>query len=212
MKALVIAGPTSTPLDQARSILNHSTGQTGVLVTDQLQSSGFSTELWLGQGANYPLPAHLSFKHRFFTLADLIGLIGQTDLTHFHAILLPAALPDYEFDQATDANHQPLESRKWPGSLPSIHIQLRPCSRILPLLRQKAPQAKIVGWKWEASRTPQEALQAVRQQIAHSKTCACVLNGPAYGAGFQLIPATGEANHCHNAQELGVALAKLLRS
>ena len=208
----MIAGPTSTPLDQARSILNHSTGQTGVLVAEQLQSAGLTTELWLGQGANYPLPPHLTPSHRFRTLVDLIELIGRTDLAQFHAILLPAALPDYEFDQATDPKQQPLESTKWPSSLPYIQIKLRPCFRILPLLRQRAPSAKIVGWKWEAASTPPEALLAARQQMARCQTSACVLNGPSSGAGYQLIPALGEITHCANATELGQAVARFLQS
>jgi len=165
----------------------------------------------MGEGTTHPLPPSLNRAAQFLTLTDLEGLILKTDLTTFDAILLPAALPDYELHQALGPDNHPLPSKKWPGSLPKILIELRPSSRVLPTLRSKAPKAKIIGWKWEAGSKPEEAISAAQQQCLNCKTNASVLNGPAYGTGYLLIPAEGGNVPCADARALGEALLRFLK-
>ena len=160
MKVLLIAGPTHVPLDEARSITNRSTGKTGLVIAELFHKAGHSVCLWLGEGTTHPLPPSLNQPTQFHTLTDLEGLILKTDLSTFDVILLPAALPDYDLHQALGADNHPLPRKKWPGSLPKILIELRPSSRVLPTLRSKAPKASIIGWKWEACVTPEEAVHA----------------------------------------------------
>ena len=211
MKVLLIAGPTHTPLDEARSITNRSTGKTGLVIAELFQQVGHAVCLWLGEGTTHPLPPSLNRAAQFHTLTDLEGLILKTDLTTFDAILLPLALPDYELHQALGPDNKPLPQNKWSGSLPKIHLELRPSSRVLPTLRSKAPNAKIIGWKWEAGVTPEEAVNAAKQQCLSSKTNASVLNGPAYGKGYLLILAEGEKVPCADARTLGEALLRFLK-
>ena len=211
MNVLLIAGPTHVPLDEARSIINRSTGKTGLVIAELFHKAGHSVCLWLGEGTTHPLPPSLNRPTQFHTLTDLEGLILKTDLTAFDVILLPAALPDYELHQALGPDNQPLPSKKWPGSLPKILIELRPSSRVLPTLRSKAPKARIIGWKWEAGVTPEEAVHAAKQQCLSCKTSASVLNGPAYGKGYLLIPAGGEKVPCADARALGEALLRFLK-
>ena len=212
MKVLLIAGPTHVPLDEARSITNRSTGKTGLVIAELFHKAGHSVCLWLGKGATHPLPPSLNRPTQFHTLTDLEGLILKTDLSTFDVILLPAALPDYELHQALGPDNHPLPRKKWLGSLPKILIELRPSSRVLPTLRSKAPNAKIIGWKWEAGATLKEAIRAAQQQCLSCKTSASVLNGPAYGTGYLLIPAEGENVPCADAQALGEALLWFLRA
>ena len=211
MTGLLIAGPAHVPLDEARSIINRSTGKTGLVIAELFHKAGHSVCLWLGEGTTHPLPPSLNRPTQFHTLTDLEGLILKTDLTAFDVILLPAALPDYELHQALGSDNHPLPSKKWPGSLPKILIELRPSSRVLPTLRSKAPNAKIIGWKWEAGVNPEEAVHAAKQQCLSCKTNASVLNGPAYGKGFILIPAEGEKVPCADARTLGEALLRFLK-
>ena len=211
MKVLLIAGPTHVPLDEARSIINQSTGKTGLVIAELFHKAGHSVCLWLGEGTTHPLPPSLNRPTQFHTLTDLEGLILKTDLTAFDVILLPAALPDYELHQALGPDNHPLPTKKWPGSLPKLQVELRPSSRVLPTLRSKAPNAKIIGWKWEAGVTPQEAANAAKQQCLSCKTNASVLNGPAYGKGYLLIPAAGENVPCADARALGEALLRFLK-
>ncbi len=210
MKVLLIAGPTYVPLDEARSIINRSTGKTGLVIAELFHKAGHSVCLWLGEGTTHPLPPSLNRPTQFHTLTDLEGLILKTDLTAFDVILLPAALPDYELHQALGPDNHPLPRKKWLGSLPKILIELRPSSRVLPTLRSKAPNAKIVGWKWEAGAKLEEAIRAAQQQCLSCKTSASVLNGPAYGTGYLLIPAESENVPCADALALGEALLRFL--
>ena len=210
MKVLLIAGPTHVPLDEARSIINRSTGKTGLVIAELFHKAGHSVCLWLGEGTTHPLPPSLNRPTQFHTLTDLEELILKTDLTAFDVILLPAALPDYDLHQALGPDNHPLPSKKWPGSLPKILIELRPSSRVLPTLRSKAPNAKVIGWKWEAGTTLKEAIRAAQQQCLSCKTSASVLNGPAYGTGNLLIPAEGENVPCADARALGEALLRFL--
>ena len=212
MKVLLIAGPTHVTLDKARSITNRSTGKTGLMIAELFHKAGHSVCLWLGEGTTHPHPPSLNRAAQFHTLTNLEELIFKTDLTTFDAILLPAALPDYELHQVLGPDNHPLLNKKWPGSLPKILIELRPSSRVLPTLRSKAPKAKIIGWKWEAGSNPEEAISAAQQQCLNCKTNASVLNGPAYGKGYLLIPAEGKTVPCDNAQALGEALLQFLKS
>jgi phosphopantothenoylcysteine decarboxylase/phosphopantothenate--cysteine ligase len=212
VKVLLIAGPTHVPLDEARSITNRSTGKTGLVIAELFHKAGHSVCLWLGKGTTHPLPPSLNRPTQFHTLTDLEGLILKTDLSTFDVILLPAALPDYELHQALGPDNHPLPRKKWLGSLPKILIELRPSCRVLPTLRSKAPNAKIIGWKWEAGATLKEAIRAAQQQCLSCKTSASVLNGPAYGTGYLLIPAEGENVPCADAQALGEALLWFLRA
>jgi len=211
VNVLLIAGPTHVPLDEARSIINRSTGKTGLVIAELFHKAGHSLSLWLGEGTTHPIPPNLNQSAKFYTLADLEGLIAKTDLTTFDAILLPAALPDYDLYQALGPDNDPLPRKKWPGSLPRIHVELRPSPRVLPTLRSKAQNAKIIGWKWEAGVKLEEATRAAQQQCLSCKTSASVLNGPAYGTGYLLIPAEGENVPCADARALGEALLQFLK-
>ena len=198
-------------MDEARSIINRSTGKTGLVIAELFHKAGHSVCLWLGEGTTHPLPPSLNRPTQFHTLTDLEGLILKTDLSTFDVILLPAALPDYGLHKALGPDDHPLPSKKWPGSLEKIQVELRPCSRVLPTLRSKAPNVKIIGWKWEAGAKLEEATQAAQQQCLSCKTSASVLNGPAYGTGYLLIPAEGENVPCADAWALGEALLQFLK-
>jgi phosphopantothenoylcysteine decarboxylase/phosphopantothenate--cysteine ligase len=210
MDVLIIAGPTSTPLDEAREISNRSTGRTGILMAEALGSANVSTHLWLGRGVTHPIPLKMKPEAYFHTLQDLQLLIEQVDLSRYDSILLAAALPDYQLHQATTPDGKAVTQRKWPSSLPILKLELRPCPKILPALRQKAPDSKIIGWKWEASSTRSEAEEAARGQIQACQTDACVLNGPSYGSGYLLILAEGLTHACSDPTELGNAIARFL--
>jgi len=212
MDFLIIAGPTSTPLDEAREISNHSTGRTGILMAEAIRSANASIHLWLGRGATYPVPLEIKPEAYFHTLQDLQVLIEQADFNSYRSILLPAALPDYQLYRATTPDGKAVSQQKWPSSLPSLQLELRTCPKLLPTFRQKAPDSKIIGWKWEASSSRSRAEEEARKQIEECQTNACVLNGPSYGTGYLIIPAKGPTLHCADPTELGNAIARFVES
>ena len=208
---LLIAGPASSTLDEARVITNRSSGHTGATIAQILQRNSFKTTLWFGEDISYPLPKELTPSARFRTVKDLEGLLSENDLSTFDSILLPAALPDYQLERAYGPDGQELNHHKWSGSLPTIHLELSPGPRILPHLRRMAPHAKIIGWKWEADGSLEDLMTVARKQIRDCQTDACVLNGPAYGMGHLLVPVRGEPVPCANSDELGEALVAFLK-
>ena len=102
MEVLLIAGPASVALDRARALTNFSTGKTGVVLAETLRKHRFSITLWYGTGATYPLPTGLHSSERFQTIHELEKLLQKTELKKYGAILLPAALPDYDLASAHD--------------------------------------------------------------------------------------------------------------
>jgi len=212
MNVLVINGPASIQLDPARKILNQSTGTTGVTIVDILQKNGFATTLWQGKDASASLPSGIRVSAEFQTVPELQLLVAQTNLAQFHAILVPAALPDYALKYTRDLQGGVLPAGKWPGSLPGLQIELTPGPRILPSLRDYAPKAKIIGLKWETHGNIQELRKVAEKQIQLCRTNGCVLNGPAYGSGYLLMTTGGDSLPCPSSTELGHALARFLKN
>jgi len=212
MEVLLIAGPASVALDRARVMTNTSTGRTGVLLAESLRKHGLHITLWYGRASTYPLPTGLHSSERFQTVHDLEKLLQKTVLKNFSAILLPAALPDYDLATATDLAGRKLSRDKWPGHLQGIHIELKPAPRILNKIRAIAPKVKIIGWKWEADGSKAEILKAAKAQISECHTDACILNGPAYGDGYLFLESKGESTVCPDPEALGHVIAGFLKS
>jgi len=210
MEILLVAGPASVALDRARVLANFSTGKTGVILAETLRKHRHHITLWYGTGATYPLPTGLHSAERFQTIHDLEKLFLKADLRNVGAILLPAALPDYDLASAHDLAGNKLSRDKWPGHLEGVRLELKPAPRILNKIRSLAPHAKIVGWKWEAEGSPTELQASAQSQIEECRSDACVLNGPAYGEGYLLMPKVGPAVRCAHPAELGNALAAFL--
>lgn len=211
MEVLLIAGPASVALDRARVLTNTSTGRTGVLLAESLRKHGLHITLWYGTASTHPLPTGLHSSERFQTVHDLEKLLQKTSLENFSAILLPAALPDYDLATATDLTGRKLSRDKWPGHLQGIRMELKPAPRILNKIRTIAPKVKIVGWKWEADGSRADILKAAKTQISECHTDACILNGPAYGDGYLFLPAKGDSTACTDAASLGHVVAAFLK-
>lgn len=210
MEILLIAGPASVALDRARVLTNFSSGKTGVVLAEALRKHRHHVTLWYGIGATHPLPTGLHSSERFQTIHELERLLQKTDLKSFGAILLPAALPDYDLASAHDLAGNKLSREKWPGHLEGIRLELKPAPRVLNKIRTLAPSAKIIGWKWEAEGSPADLHASAREQIEECRTDACVLNGPAYGAGYLFTTKLGDTVRCAHPMDLGNALAQYL--
>ena len=70
--------------------------------------------------------------------------------------------------------------------------------RSIASLRRLFPASILVGWKFELEGTVEEARTKGRRQMEDCLTDACVLNGRAYGSGFELISREGEQAHLPN--------------
>ncbi len=191
MTILITLGPTQEPLDAMRILSNRSTGELGTQLAVTLAKAGHRVIALRGSGATSdpsPLRQHGVKIIPFTTTKDLQMAFEQTSKSEqidvvFHA----AAVSDFFFPKAGLG--------KIPTDHGSLTLTLEPTPKLLPLLRGWFPLAQIIGWKFEASGDKETALAAARAQIVNNKTDACVLNGPAYGAGFGILNSSGELHH-----------------
>ena len=135
---LVIGGPTSEYIDDIRIITNISSGKTAVNISKNAFFRGANVEIWYGQGKKN-IPSFIK-KTDFFSIDDIKKLIEKENLRDFDYIFLCAAISDYK----------PI---KYKGKIPSkkekLLIELKPTEKIISIIRKKAPNSKIIGFKVE---------------------------------------------------------------
>ena len=90
-------------------------------------------------------------------------------------------------------------------------VELVPTAKIIGELRSWFPRACLVGWKYEVDGDRAGVIAIAEKQVMESQTNACVANGPAYGDGFGLVTAVGQATHLPDRDVLYRALEELMR-
>lgn len=215
MKCIVTAGPTFEPLDQVRRLTNFSTGRLGTELGNFLAARGHDVALLLGQQATYAGPRRVQQVQTFTTTADLAGRLQALAAELTGAVFHAAAVSDFTFGKVytrsmggelVGVTSGKLSTRQGP-----LLAELVPTPKILPRLRGWFPNARLIGWKYEVEGARDEAVQLGLNQIAESRTDACVVNGPAYGPGYGLVSAAGNCLHLAGTSELFEALAELIR-
>jgi phosphopantothenoylcysteine synthetase/decarboxylase len=202
MKVIVTAGPSYEPIDDVRRLTNFSTGQLGVLLSNQLALAGFEVFCLRGVAATYAGALencrHLPFSTNDDLLAQLTGLSRAHEISAvFHA----AALGDFKVKSVEDAHGRKLDSPKI-DSAGALTIHLEPAPKVIGELRTLFPRATLVGWKYELNGTRQDALARAWSQIKSNRTDACVLNGQAWGSGFALCTPLDHIHELRNKAEL----------
>ena len=90
-----------------------------------------------------------------------------------------------------------------------ISIQFDPTPKIINQLREWYPSALLFGWKYDVKGDQNSLVEKGFEQIKRCRTDYCVLNGPAYGAGFGLLNRT--LIHCPKERDLINKLLTLLQ-
>lgn len=195
--ALVTCGPAYEPIDDVRRITNQSTGELGTILSETLSVAGFDVLCLRGEMAIHPGPRDVRVVP-FTTNASLLSfleMLPDRPAAVFHA----AALCDFLVHEVEGAGR----ARKIRSAVAELRLILRPAGKILPRLRPLFPAAVIVGWKYELEGSKENAMARAREQIAVSKSDACVVNGASYGAGFGFLArGSEEAYHLRDKIEL----------
>jgi len=187
MKIIVTCGPSYEPIDEVRRITNFSTGELGVLLSEELAKAGFDVICLKGVCATTPGPGASCELRPFTTNDDLFDqLIQLGKQQQIGALFHVAALCDYKVKQVEDAHGQKQESAKIESRTGALTIALEPARKVIAGLRALFPRAVIVGWKYELNGTRNDALAKAWRQLRENQSDACVLNGKAYGDGFAL--------------------------
>ncbi|HTD87538.1 MAG TPA: phosphopantothenoylcysteine decarboxylase [Candidatus Binatia bacterium] len=210
MKCIVTAGPTYEPLDEVRRLTNFSTGRLGTELAEFLVARGHEVTLLRGEQSTWTQPVKARVLP-FTTTANLheqLKAAGKGVDAVFHA----AAVSDFAFgriwQRAPGGELTSIKGRKVSSRLENLFAELVPTPKIITELRDWFPEAFLVGWKFESGGDGDSAVADGRKQIADCRTNACVVNGPAYGAGFGLL--TVELQHCARREALFAQLAAIL--
>jgi phosphopantothenoylcysteine synthetase/decarboxylase len=217
MNCIVTAGPTFEPLDDVRRLTNFSTGRLGTELANFLAARDHRVTLLLGAMATHTGERRAQTVKIFSTTADLRAKFKALAGKQVDAVFHAAAVSDFAFGQ--------IFAEKSPGEFTAIKgakkistrqgallAELVPTPKIIAELRGWFPDAKIVGWKYEAGGGRAGTLRAAARQIRDCSTDACVANGPAYGRGFGLVTPGGR-EHFKSAVKLFGGLEQIaLRS
>jgi phosphopantothenoylcysteine synthetase/decarboxylase len=191
MNIIVTLGPTQEPLDAMRLISNRSTGDLGSKLALHLQKSGHHVTALRGTGATADPSDLLTHGTRvipFTTTEDLkTALESLSSEGDVDAIFHAAAVSDFYLPGAGTG--------KIPSKEGSLTVTLEPTPKLLPRMRGWFPEARITGWKFEASGDRNVTIAEGLSQIASCHTDACILNGPSYGEGFGVLDKSGELTH-----------------
>lgn len=212
MRFLVTCGPTYESLDQVRRLTNFSTGKLGIGLANHLHSAGHEVTLLKGYYAVSTVPCEV--PHVTFTTTDdlLLKLQGLKSIP-YRAIFHAAAVSDFQFGQVfrrlPGEQIEPIKSGKFSTREGTLLAELLPTRKIIALLRDFFPEARICGWKYEVDGTRQEAIESGRKQIRENRTDFCVVNGPAYPDGYGIAGPGGELIECATLESLNKALLQL---
>jgi len=226
MFCIVTAGPTFEPLDTVRRLTNFSTGRLGTELARFLARRGHDVTLLIGQqtGAQVGLARAAAQQDQnpirkieiFTTTTDLGNKLRALGSESVGAVFHAAAVCDFAFGKVwirtPEGEFIEAQSGKISTDLGTIIAELVPTPKLIAKLRDWFPEARLIGWKYEVEGKRTEAIKRARRQIAECRTDACVVNGPAYGAGFGLVTAAGKSIHLNDDLELFERLDELIRA
>jgi phosphopantothenate---cysteine ligase (CTP) len=191
MNCVVTAGPTCEPLDQVRRLTNLSTGRLGVRLADDLVKRGCWTTLFRGSAGTYGAESKAQRVEWFLNSVELESLLALAAGPEVQAVFHVAAVSDFRFGKILERTAsgrliERSEGKVSTGKNPLL-VELWPTPKLIGNLRTWFPRAVLVGWKYEVDGSRAGAVERARAQMTQHGTDACVLNGPAYGAGFGLV-------------------------
>jgi phosphopantothenoylcysteine synthetase/decarboxylase len=196
MNCVVTAGPTWEPLDRVRRLTNFSTGGLGSELANRLVDAGHHVLLLRGEGSTDARPLQAQEIQGFATTADLWARFEALPSRPIDAVFHAAAVSDFSPGRAWHRGPGGHLVEQSAGKLSSTAgdwlVELRSTPKIIGRLRDLFPAARIVGWKYEVDGDRVAALNRGKEQLLSCRTDACVVNGPAYGAGFAWVANSGD--------------------
>lgn len=166
-RVLVIAGPTSEPLDEVRVITNRSTGRTGAEIVRAFHARGADVTLLAGEPLVERFRTPASKTLTFASVESLLqGLAKIGDLNTFAAVVNCAAISDY--------TTTPREGKIASGLEP-LTVELRPAPRVNAAIRERFTGV-LVGFKLEAGADDPTVVMQARKRMAEGRLDLTVAN------------------------------------
>lgn len=166
MKILITSGGTDVPIDDVRKISNMSSGKYGAEIATVLHDNFFNEhDIWyLGKkGGVFPNPeVDLHFQGKKYITQNVFAdfeeyknkSIGLAQHIRPDIIVSAAAVSDYILDKTEG---------KISSDNDELVIRLKKAPKILPLLREAAPNALLIGFKLLVSPSKDEIDSAVQK-------------------------------------------------
>jgi phosphopantothenate---cysteine ligase (CTP) len=215
MRCVVTAGPTIEPLDEVRRLTNSSTGRLGTELACHLAARGHKVTLLRGEMAVWPPSAAVEAGVQvapFRSAADLRTLLLREAGGEVGAVFHAAAVSDFAFGRVWRRGAGDRLVAVQAGKLSTrdgaLLAELLPTTKIILELRGWFPRAWLVGWKYEVDGGRDAAIERGRSQLRECRTDVCVVNGPAYGPGYGVLPADGSCTHVEDRVRLLTALTQ----
>ena len=179
MQFLITAGGTREPIDGVRYIGNTSSGRTGALLADHLQSQGHDV-VWLGAQTALQ-PTTVNDCHYYVTHQQLSdGLRSLLSHRSFDAVFHAAAVSDYKVDSVTVNGESVLsdENLKINSAAENVQINLSPQPKIITQLKQwsEKQSIQVVGFKLTHTKDPVERNQAIEKLLSNEGVSAVAHN------------------------------------
>jgi phosphopantothenoylcysteine synthetase/decarboxylase len=208
MRVVITGGPSTEPIDKVRVITNRSTGELCVRLAERFDRAGHRVSLFLGQSAVFRHPRAVAFEcnEDLETLLERVAEPARVDL-----VLHAAALSDFGVGRVSEQG-MPSAASKISSAASSVELRLVPKPKLIGKLRRLFPTACIIGWKLEFDGDRADIIAEAEKQIRNNHTDACIVNGPAFGAGFGFCQAEGLMHSVATKQELAEFLLQFAES
>lgn len=175
-RIIITSGPTRGPIDAVRYVSNRSSGRLGSRIAEEALRRGAAVVLVAGPGSRRPDPEELSEAERgrlrilpVETVDDLIGVLrGEMESNPPDAIVHAMAVLDY-VPEAPDQTKTPSGRENWT-------IRLVRTPKVIGLIREWAPDARLVQFKLEVGLPEDELRTAALESLRHNEADLVVAN------------------------------------
>ena len=166
-RILVTAGPTWVAIDKVRVITNIFSGRTGTLIAKEAKKQGAKVKLLLGPGS-FESPKNVNIS-RFYYFDQFYRLM-QNELRQnkYDIVIHSAAISDY----------QPVKKylKKIPSDKKNFFIKLKPCPKIIKIIKKLQPQTFLVQFKLEVGKTTKQLIDIAYRSMLKNNADLVVAN------------------------------------
>lgn len=166
-RILITAGPTWVPIDPVRVISNIASGETGILLAQELNKQGARVTLVLGPVGYVDIDRNIELiRFRFFDeLRDII--LKEIRAEKYDILIHTAAVSDYK----------PLfASKKIKSGIKGLKLVLEPTPKIINFIKKVNPDIFLVGFKFEPGVTKKVLLDQAKRLMFCSGADLVVAN------------------------------------
>lgn len=165
---LITAGPTWVPIDNVRVISNIATGETGILLANELTKKGSKVTLVLGPVGNNGVSKNIRIiPFRFF---DELSRIIKKEITtgNYDIVIHAAAVSDYK--PAIKYN------KKIESGINGLKIVLKPTPKIIECIKKIRPDVLLAGFKFAPNEKITALFNGARKLIERATLDLAVAN------------------------------------